>query len=354
MLTSVLALEIKSSASLHMRLARNERDDYIMRQALRGHVELVKQVLLYDGEENKTETLDDRWAEERYTSFQEVDEEARDERDPEEPVGSLDVTITARIEDEARKFNLHNLVTDDDAARAHWEDVFRRLVTIFREDYGRNAVSAGKAEDLLNSLKEWLGREDDRNGIPVPATGDEKRIMITPDELLMVKGFNRELLFDLAPDEEGEEPPPGLLRYLTLWSAGPVNLNTAEMPMVHALFQESDRDLADRLLDWRMEVAEEQDPDLPSDAEEKKNAITSAADLSKIDGFDAEVLQRNKLTGVTVTGSSQVFSVHVFGESSDGMRRQERWVLHRNPAGFKTLLAEERNDPVEGGREDKE
>ena len=40
------------------------------------------------------------------------------------------------------------------------------------------------------------------------------------------------------------------------------------------------------------------------------------------------------------------FSVHLEGSSSDGLRRQERWVLRRNPGGFTTLLYEERNDPV--------
>jgi hypothetical protein len=131
-------------------------------------------------------------------------------------------------------------------------------------------------------------------------------------------------------------------------------MNTAEMPVIHALFESSDRDLADRFINWRLEVAEEQDPNLPTDADEKKNAIANAGELTEIDGFDPEVLQRNTLTGATVTGQSQVFSVHVFGESSDGMRRQERWVIRRNPAGFTTILAEERNDPVHDGTEDED
>ena len=48
----------------------------------------------------------------------------------------------------------------------------------------------------------------------------------------MVPGFTREMFYDLKPEEEDEEPIPGLYRYLTLWSAGPVNLNTAEYPVL--------------------------------------------------------------------------------------------------------------------------
>ncbi len=349
LLCSILALEIKSTAALHMRLAVNKRDDFLMREGMRGQLEVLKQVLLYDLSENKIEALDDIWNDEKYTHFQKApsgEEEA--DRDPGEPVSSRDFELTARVEDEARKFNLNNLVVDDKKRRRHWEEVFKRLLLAYREDYPGYEISPGQADDLLEKVKEWFKRRDDERGIPRPRTGDKKKIMVTPDELLMVEGFTRDLFYDLktGEDEEEVEVAPGLYRYLTLWSEGPVNLNTAEKPVVYALFREKDRDLADRFLEWREQEAEEQE-DRPADpeAEPKKNALKSLADLQKIDGFSAEVLQRNELDASTVTFSSQRFSIFLTGTSSDGLRREERHVLERRPKGFITLLAEERNDP---------
>ena len=96
MLTAVLALEIKATAALHMRLAQNKRDDFLMRQAIRGQLEVVKQVLLYDKSENDVEALDDRWNEEKFTQFQKgPTEDEEDERDPEEPVTSEEAPLPA-------------------------------------------------------------------------------------------------------------------------------------------------------------------------------------------------------------------------------------------------------------------
>ncbi len=354
MLTAVLALEIKATAALHMRLAQNKRDDFLMRQAIRGQLEVVKQVLLYDKSENDVEGLDDRWNEDKFTQFQKGPTE-EDERDTEEPVTSEEVELSGRIEDESRKFNLHNLVSDDDEVRAQWEEVFLRLVTLYREDQGALSVSRSDAEDLLTNLRAWLTRKDSDREFPVPNTGDEKRILVTPDELLMIEGFTREMFYDQPGEEEGDEPVPGLYRYLTLWSDGPINVNTAEAPVLYALFESQDRDLADRIMEWRQSEAEEQDENAPVDAEPKNNSLKGVQDLLNIEGFDVEALQRNKLTPAVVTGRGEVFSIHITARATEGLTRQERWIIRRNPLGFTTLLAEQRTDPTfDGSEEDEE
>jgi type II secretory pathway component PulK len=354
MLTAVLALEIKATAALHMRLAQNKRDDFLMRQAIRGQLEVVKQVLLFDKAENGVEALDDRWTEDKFTQFQKAPAED-DERDPEAPVTSEEVELTGRIEDETRKFNLHNLVSEDKDVRAHWEEIFLRLVTLYREDQGALSLSRSDAENLLKNLRAWFERKDSDRDIPVPATGHDERILVTPDELLMIEGFNREMFYDQPGEEEGDPPIPGLYRYLTLWSEGPINVNTAEAPMLYALFESGDSDLADRIIEWRTSQAEEQDENAPVDAEPKNNAVTGMQDLLNIEGFDVEAVQRNKLSPAIVTGQSDTFSIHITAKASEGLTRQERWIIRRNPAGFTTLLAEQRTDPVfEGSEEDEE
>ena len=354
LLTAVLALEIKATAALHMRLAQNKRDDFLMRQATRGQLEVVKQVLLYDKSENDVEALDDRWTEEKFTQFQKAPVKDDDERDPDTPVSSEDVELSGRIEDEARKFNLHNLVADDDEVRAQWEEIFLRLLTLYREDQGKLTLSRTDAESLLKNLKDWLKRKDSDREFPVPATGNEKRILVTPDELLMIKGFTREMFYDQPGEDEDDEPIPGLYRYLTLWSEGPINVNTAALPMLYALFEPQDSDLADRIVEWRESQAEEQDENAPLDADPKNNAVHGPADLLDIDGFDTQAMQRNKLTTAIVTGSSDTFSILITAKAENGLKRQERWVIRRNPVGFTTLLAEQRTDPVFDGPEDDE
>ena len=354
MFTSILALEIKSSAALHERLATNQRDDFLMREAMRGQLEILKQVIHYDLTENKIDTLTDRWTEDKYTQFQEGPVADDDERDPEEPASSLDVELEARVEDEARKFNLFNLGIEDEAIRLHWEKVFIRLLVLFREEHPQHSLSETEAEDLLKNLQEWMKRRGDERGIPAPAVLDEKRILVTPDELLMVAGFTRELFYDQSPEDEDDDEVPGLCRHLTLWSAGRINLNTADAPVIRALFDPRDDDLAERLLEWREQEAEEQPEEIDPEADPAMNSFESLEDLKKIDGFDDAALTRNRLNADTLTVLSTVFSVHLVAESGDGLRRQERYVLERNARGFRTLMAEERNDPVPQGEEEEE
>jgi len=354
MLVAVLALEIKATAALHMRLAQNKRDDFLMRQAIRGQLEVVKQVLLFDKSENNIEALDDRWNEDKFTRFQKAPAED-DERDPEAPVTSESVELSGRIEDETRKFNLHNLVTEDDDIRAQWEEIFLRLLVLYREDSGKLSISRSDAESLLKNLKGWFERKDSDRDFPVPATGDDKRILVTPDELLMIKGFTREMFYDQPGEDEDDDALPGLYRYLTLWSEGPINVNTAELPLLYALFGSQDSDLADRIVEWRTSEAEEQDDNAPIDADPKNNALSTVQDLLNIEGFDVEALQRNKLTPAIITGGSDTFSIHITAKAENGLSRQERWVIRRNPVGFTTLLAEQRTDPIfDGTHEDEE
>jgi type II secretory pathway component PulK len=351
LLSTILALEIKSSAALHMRLAENKRDDFLMRQAMRGQLEILKQVLLADRERNEKETLDDLWMDEKYTSSPDLTEEPVDEEEV-KPVSSEDSSVTARVDDEARKFNLHNLVVESEGLRAHWEEVFLRLMVLYREDHDQEyRVSRSDAESLLRNLKEWLKRADSDKEVPRPATTDEKKIMITPDELLMIDGFTREILYDIPiPEDERDEETgsevPGLIRYLTLWSAGPVNLNTAEPALVYAMFTDGDRDLAERLIEWRNQESEEStEGSQTAEDEPLRNSFGNLQDLTKIDGLDAAALLKNTLNDQTITVKSDAFSVHLYAESQDGIVRQERWVLERNAAGFTTILYEERNDP---------
>ena len=337
-LCSILALEIKSTAVLHLRLATNKRSDFLMREAMRGQLEIIKQVLLYDLKENQIETLEDSWLDERYTSLQDLPA-ADEERAEDEPISSTSVDLEARIEDEV--------------LRKHWEEVFVRLLKLYREENGQYSISQGKAEEILENVQAWMKRQGDDLGLSPPATAEEGKVMVTPDELLLVKGITREMFYDVKPEDDDGEEIPGLYRYLTLWSAGPINMNTADEVVIKALFSDDDDRVAEDFIAWREEEAEEQDESLSLDDEPAKNHLSSLADLQKIDGIDSTVITRNRLAQ-TATVNSNIFSIHLQGEDENGLRRQERWVLERNPVGFKTRLFEMRNDPVAKGAQAEE
>lgn len=356
-LTSILALEIKRAAALHSRLAVNKRDDFLLQHAMQGQLVILREVLHYDRQENQVEKLDDRWADEKYTRFQKgPTEEEREEllEEREEPVSSEEYEITATVTDENRKFNLHCLEIEDDAERKVWEDVFLRLLVVYREDFPRYALSRSDAENLLANLREWIRRRDDDRGVPRPATIVDGEVLVTPDELLMVEGFTREMFYDLEPPEEDDEVIPGLYRYLTLWSDRKINVNTAELPVLRALFRETDDDLAHRLLEWRDMEAEEQPQDAGLDDDPVMNHAESTGDLAQIDGFDQEAIQRNNLAATTIFAGNH-FSITLIGEGTAGFRRQERYIVERNAEGSVVILAEERNDPQpELDRDDEE
>ncbi|MCL2341008.1 MAG: type II secretion system minor pseudopilin GspK [Proteobacteria bacterium] len=131
-----------------------------------------------------------------------------------------------------------------------YRQIWLRLLTS-----GRFAVdSVNAAEDLLDAIGDWIDADDEERhggaetsyyqGLDPPYVC-RNGPAATVEELLLVKGMTRALLFGDAGHE-------GLAGYITvLGDSGTVNLNTAPLPVLQALSPDMSPKLAQELIDYR-------------------------------------------------------------------------------------------------------
>ncbi len=407
-IVAVLMVDLALTAETARRSARNASSEFLMDARIEGHYAVVIAQLVYDRKQNKTESLNDRWARKEYTHVEGSREEAaaddperpdlreRNEEDPDagedRVVGDTgEISVEVAVEDEARKFNLNALMDEDQPRRNAARERFAFLIDRYREDTPLD-VSSTRAADLRDRVVEYLERKAPAEGArgQMPVAKANKYRILTPDELLDVKGFEDPdhgwgaafLLYDardpdevldyMERDEEEAEKPkvyPGLLRYLTLWSgdAWPdskspkapdmatwhrINLNTAEKPVLESLFWENPQDVSvvERIMEYR---DQEKEGSTPSDGGEiaddeplpEKQVIEKLSDLwEKIEGVSQEIFDRNKVTEASVTFTCDTFSLD-FRASRDKAFKQVRYIVRRNDKGVQTLLREVRADP---------
>ncbi len=124
---------------------------------------------------------------------------------------------------------------DTKAAKAY-QVIFLRLMDQLLSHYGVD----GDPKKLLDSILLWLG--DDKGSLdddsfyaaqePPYTRGNDD--FHSPEELALVRfdGVSRE---DWARLLRGEDGTPGLLDFVSVWSEGPINMNTAPEPIVRAV-----------------------------------------------------------------------------------------------------------------------
>jgi general secretion pathway protein K len=156
-------------------------------------------------------------------------------------------TFSYTIEDEERKLNI-NLVS---------RQVLVELLTL-------SGVEDQMTRDTIaDSIIDW--RDPDHNHLLNGAEDDYYETLDPPyeakdanfdtlEELLLVKGMTREILYgtDLnSPSQNKDEKKPtytGIAQYLTTDSSGQININTASEPVIRARYKSKTADL---LLDER-------------------------------------------------------------------------------------------------------
>jgi general secretion pathway protein K len=151
------------------------------------------------------------------------------------------------IEDEGGRIAINRLV-DGDAFNPLIRDTLLRLLT---GDHFR--LERGRAEDLLDAIKDWLDPNDEvtgggaesayYSGLPQPYRAKNAALDCI-EELLMVKGMTSDLF-------NGTEKTVGLAQYLTVFGDGRININTAPMPVLLALAETMTPEDARRLDEHR-------------------------------------------------------------------------------------------------------
>ncbi|HXW68124.1 MAG TPA: type II secretion system minor pseudopilin GspK [Dissulfurispiraceae bacterium] len=145
------------------------------------------------------------------------------------PVESFKGDLVIRIENENIKFNLNTLVFPNGAVNHIAYDSLVRML---------KALSLDPA--IADRIIDWTG-PGSVQGIPgISSPGDKLKhaSFDSADELLSVPGISREAYDKLVP-------------YVTIYGTGAININGAGVPVLMSLSDAVDRDMAERLVQYR-------------------------------------------------------------------------------------------------------
>jgi type II secretory pathway component PulK len=140
---------------------------------------------------------------------------------------SSDVEVQVLIRDEDAKFNILSIMSEDEEFQEKSMERLIRVIDLFREGT-RGDLGHGSASEIAGSIKDWMKGDRDMYKFPTPETKTGKmdkdkdelgkepiNFPLTVEELVMCKGITKDLLFGYT---EGGERIPGLLEYITVYS----------------------------------------------------------------------------------------------------------------------------------------
>ena len=156
------------------------------------------------------------------------------------PFEDLDGAITIRIEDENSKFNLNSLKNPDGYA------FFIRLLGFLNLD-----------PDIANMVSYWMNASTDHRPKNYGSIQPKNAYMDSVDELLLIPGVDRNSYDRLLP-------------YVTIYGSGNsdlntffINVNTADIPVIRSLADNTSEDLAARIISYRPLTSLQAVPDVP-------------------------------------------------------------------------------------------
>lgn len=157
------------------------------------------------------------------------------------------------------RFNVNNLIDQNNKVNTQQQDVYRRLLSSVIVDVGGNE---GQVDSLVSSLLDWLdsdeesrldGAEDsvyESKDLPYKAAN---RQLASITELRLIEGYTAELLEGIPANEEEEiEKVEGLFAYLSALPdhRSAININTlADTKIMMALNSKLDISMVDDLFD---------------------------------------------------------------------------------------------------------
>ena len=357
----IVVSELAYQNSLELLAASNVSDQGLIEYAIDGQFELALAHLVYDKKQNEIESEGDDW---NLTSIRDRTEG--------------DVALSQRIFDEAGKFHVIRLISGNEAQQLRAKEVFVRILDLFRADIGVDKAKGGDldvsdAEDIADRVIRHLKREGATGQVPKPKT-NPANLPLLLDELLFCDTTKSSrimdvVLVDVKVDED--TVAPGLWRYVTCYGPGKLNVNTASLPVLKALFsQPGDQSYAQGIIDRRRSAATETGTGTgtgsgmtsggtgstgssSSTAEGSGNPFKDVGELTdgSVQGLTQDVLLRN---GIDVASEldvkSDYFSVRIHA-ATERTQRDELYVVERAKKtdggyGFRFLLHQERTDPL--------
>lgn len=291
-----------------------------------------------------------------------------------------DVALTMRIFDEGGKFNLVRLVTGNEAQQLRAKEVFIRILDLFRdgiaEDKSKGGdLNQGEAEEVAERVIKYLKREGATGQVPKPKTLPAS-VPLLLDEIQFVDSKDNHMMDVLMVDlKVKDQVAPGLHRYVTVYGAQRINVNTASLLVLKALFsQTGDQSYAQAIIDRRRGQADTTGTGTGSSMAGSSGSGSGSSTTEtgggnpfetvqglvdgSVNGLTDDVLRKNGIeAAVELDVKSDVFGIRVQG-ATKRTQRDELYVVERAKAadgtvGFRFLLHQERTDPLLATDDDK-
>jgi general secretion pathway protein K len=227
-----LTIGFSGESGVELTLAGYSRDRYRAYIVARSGVELAMALLAKD-EDLEMDSLNEDW----HQMWQQLITLAMLQE-----LGEEGTTFSAGVVDESGKINLNYLRNEDGEIDEKREEQLLRLFRVL-----------GLKEEMVNPLLDWLDEDDveRQDGAeafwyqsleePYPCANGP---FLTPRQVFLVKG--------MRPLEQFEGKR--LLDYLTIYSEGKVNINTAPAVVLESLSESLDNSLAEAIIEYRQEV----------------------------------------------------------------------------------------------------
>jgi len=330
MLVMVVVTELQLSALVDLRVSANEMDDFEVEYAMRGAVAAARYLLKQDGGENSNDSLQDKWGNPEQWLHLDFGEEIR---------------VKIDIVDESRKYNLYWILKGKPTERRRAVDQLVSIIDVMRDGTNHDLTPAESA-DLATQIIAYVkvrraGKKKEYEGIVLPPT--RNNFLLSLQELVPFVG---DFIFYDQLTEDGEKLP-GLERFLTIWSDGKTNVNTAEWTVLQCYFPPNEREKANQIIEARESLADpEKNPELkkpPSLGKQKEEPFIGIKKLDELVKAGAISNKDKQRLGAFLGTSSQVFSVFVTAKKKKTYRRQ-RVLIRREKNKLYTLLNEFRKD----------
>ena len=302
-----VTVQLGSSVNWQMHSAANQGQIVQLDAMLMSGLNLARAALLADQQENDHDSSFDNWGEFEQETLAALFIEGSLEIKVTDLSGLLQVNALVLTDEEKKRRQKEQGPTKKGKKKGpkkdpekSQRDLWKRFLTSGNFALEDEDAAAG----LVDSLVDWLDTDDEehengaergyyssRNPPYIPANGP----MLFPEELLLVKGWNKKILY-------GEKEHSGIIDYLTIAGQnGMININTAPAKVLEALHADMTEDLAADLVDFRSEEENSdllaqpgwyrQAGDFPGDITFEKELITTSSSsflvtiTARIDGL---------------------------------------------------------------------
>ena len=321
-----VTVQLGSSVNWQMHSAANQGKIVRLDAMLMSGLNLARAALLADQQENDHDSSFDDWGEFEQETLAALFSGGSLEIKVTDLSGLLQVNALVLTDEEKKRRQKEQGPTKKGKKKGpkkdpekSQRDLWKRFLTSGNFAFEDEDAAAG----LVDSLVDWLDTDDEehengaergyyssRNPPYIPANGP----MLFPEELLLVKGWNKKILY-------GEKEHSGIIDYLTIAGQdGMININTAPALVLQALHEDMTEELAADLVDFRSE-------------EENSELLTQPDWYHQVGEFPGDITFEKEL----ITTSSSSFLVTITARI-DGLQRIGNGVVHRNENTEQTLL----------------